>query len=70
MTIQGNDLYINKAKSNTQETVETRAMHSLIGTFMKILPTETDQDGVKLWPLKVIFPPGVRYRILYLKTEI
>ena len=67
--IQGNDLYLDKGKENTQEAVETRVMHSLIGTFIKTKPVEIGEDNMQLWPVKVIFPPGVRYRVLYFKTE-
>ena len=68
-TIQGNDLFVNKYKDNAQGPPETRVMHSLIGTFIKKAPNETGPDKTELWPVKVIFPPGVKYRVLYFKTE-
>ena len=44
-------------------------MHSLIGTYIKNGPPEVDLEGDKIWPVKVIFPPGIKFRVLYFKSE-
>ena len=69
VTIQGNDLFVNKSQNSTQENGDTKVMHSLIGTFIMTTSVETDQHRNKLWPVKISFPPGLKFRVIYFKTE-
>lgn len=44
-------------------------MHSLIGTFIKEMPTEESQsEGCQLFPVKIVLPPN-KSRILYFKCQ-
>ena len=46
-------------------------MHSLTGTYLKDLPSEscnTREGKETYWPLKVVLPPN-KSRVLYFKTE-
>lgn len=44
-------------------------MHSLIGTFIKEMPTEESQsEGCSLYPVKIVLPPN-KSRLLYFKKE-
>lgn len=63
-TLIGNELYCYRYKGD----VNHRVMHSLIGTFIKEIPSESSvSEGCELHPVKVMLPPN-KSRILYFKT--
>ena len=55
----GNELYCYRRKEDKQH----RIMHSLVGTFLKDLPSETYKD-MELFPVKIVLPPS-KSRILF-----
>lgn len=63
-TLVGNELYCFRYKGD----INHRVMHSLVGTFIKEIPTEHSQsEGCELFPVKVMLPPN-KSRILYFKS--
>ena len=61
--VMGNELYCYRRKGDSDH----RAMHCLVGTFIKELPQEANGDG-HLWPIKSTLPPN-KSRVLYFSTE-
>ena len=63
--LAGNELYCYRQKGDT----EHRVMHSMIGTFIKDMPSEFSQsEDSDLHPVKIVLPPN-KSRILYFKQK-
>lgn len=62
--IMGNELYCYRHKGDS----EHRAMHCLVGTFIKEFQQEKSGDNSAFWPIKITLPPN-KSRVLYFKTQ-
>ena len=63
--VMGNELYFYKDRTDDKH----RIMHSLVGTFIKEMPEESDEEGkYKFYPIKVILPP-CKSRVLYFPSQ-
>jgi hypothetical protein len=61
----GNEIYCYKG----QYDLAHQLMHSLVGTFVKAIPSETAEDFPNpLWPIKIILPP-IKSRVFYFSTQ-
>lgn len=61
----GNELYCYRNKNDKVH----RLMHCLVGTFIKELEEEKNQEeGTVLYPLKIFIPPN-KSRVIYYKTK-
>lgn len=59
----GNELYAYRRKGDTDH----RAMHCLVGTFIKELPQEYSGEH-NFWPIKITLPPN-KSRVLYFTKQ-
>ena len=62
--IVGNELFCYRKQGDK----EPRVMHSLIGTFIKELPIETDSEQKEYFPIKIMIPPN-KSRILHFRNK-
>ena len=66
MIIDGCEVYWYKSVNDMIPQI----MHSLVGTFAKILPEESTQEldhDKTLWPVKIVIPPN-KSRLIYFTT--
>lgn len=62
--IMGNELYCYRHKGDTDH----RAMHCLVGTFIKEFAQEKAGEYGSFWPIKITLPPN-KSRVLYFKSQ-
>lgn len=60
----GKELYVYRSKDDLQH----KGMHNLIGTFIKEEPPEEFTKDIKLYPIKLVFPPN-KARVYYLLSK-
>lgn len=63
-SLLGRELYVYR----TQDDLQHKGMHNLIGTFIKEEPPETFIKDITLYPIKLVFPPN-KVRVYYLLTK-
>ena len=67
--IQGNELYCYRSFQDFNLGFAHKVMHSIVGTFIKEMPSEySESEGCLLFPLKIILPPN-KSRLLYFKDS-
>ena len=67
--VTGNELYCYRNKEDIERGEPHRVMHSLIGTFVKEIPTENSMsEKCTLYPVKIVIPPN-KSRLLFFKEE-
>jgi len=66
VVIEGSEIYWYKTLSD----IEPQIMHSLVGTFAKLMPEEVVPElaNITLWPVKIILPPN-KSRIIYFESQ-
>ena len=62
--IMGNELYCYRHKGDNDH----RAMHCLVGTFIKEFAQEKAGEHGSFWPIKITLPPN-KSRVLYFRTQ-